>query len=83
MKERIIGPFLFLMLKDREREREKGEENGQLKGIECIFSQCSDRETMFINELVVVSIFLLIFIVRQQIHSLILPPFYWNQTTFR
>ncbi|CAF2127500.1 unnamed protein product [Rotaria magnacalcarata] len=38
---------------------------------------------MFIKDLFVISILLLIVIVRHQIHSLILQPFYWNQTTFR
>jgi hypothetical protein len=38
---------------------------------------------MFINELLVVSVLLLIFITRYQTYSLLLPPFYWNQTTFR
>ncbi|CAF0819558.1 unnamed protein product [Rotaria sp. Silwood1] len=38
---------------------------------------------MFINELLVVSILLLIFITRYQTYSLLLQPFYWNQTTFR
>ncbi|CAF0784482.1 unnamed protein product [Adineta steineri] len=38
---------------------------------------------MFINELLVVSVLLLIFITRYQTYSLLLQPFYWNQTTFR
>lgn len=38
---------------------------------------------MFINDLLVVSVLLLIFISNYPTSSILLPPFYWNQTSFR
>jgi hypothetical protein len=75
---RIIGPFLFLVL-EKERERTVSWTEQSV----CVFSRCSSRKAMFINELLVVSVLLLIFITRYQTYSLLLQPFYWNQTTFR
>lgn len=70
----------------REREREKTERERSVEASRQrirVFSRCSGRKAMFINELAVVSVLLLILITRYQTSSLLLPPFYWNQTTFR
>lgn len=65
------------------RRRRRKERTVSWAECRCVFSRCSSRKTMFITDLLVVSVLLLIFISNYPTSSVLLPPFYWNQTSFR
>ena len=77
-RRRIIGSFLSFSWRS---------ENGQLNRLkyayELVVSRCSGRKTMHIRQLLVIAHFFLTILIKYQIQSIILRPFYWNQTTFR